>query len=123
MNPMASKLDDHLGALREHAHRGHELEIQVLLPDLEGGDQEIVDAGDERRLQQQLGLRSALLAGDQHFGDGGGFGVGEHAVHVAHEVAAQRNQEQHAQAAAGHADADGLRPGADPASECRARAG
>jgi len=40
-------------------------------------------------LQQEAGLRAALFAGDQHFGDGGGFGIGQNAVHVAHEVAAE----------------------------------
>ena len=75
---------------------------------MKGGDEEIVDAGDGRGLQQQLGLRAAFFAGDQHLGDGGGLGVGEHAVHVAHEVAAQRDEEEHAQAAAREADEDGL---------------
>ena len=58
--------------------------------------------------KQQLGLRAALFAGDQHLGDGRGLGKGKLAVHLAHEVAAQRNQEEHAQAAAGEADEDGL---------------
>jgi hypothetical protein len=38
MKPMASKLEDHAGALGQRAHHGHELEIQVLLPDVKGGD-------------------------------------------------------------------------------------
>ena len=58
--------------------------------------------------EQEFGLRAALFAGDQDFGDGGGLGVGKHAVHLAHEVAAQRDQEQHAETAAGQADEDGL---------------
>ena len=105
---MASKLTATRARSASAAHGGHELEIEVLLPDVEGGDQEIVDAGDGGGLQQQPGLRAALFAGDQHLGDGGGFGVRQLAVHVAHEVAAQRDQEQHAQAAAREADEDGL---------------
>jgi len=50
---------------------------------------------------------SRLLAGDQHLGDGGGFRVREHAVHVAHEVAAQRIRNR-TPAAARDTDADGL---------------
>ena len=96
------------GLVGERADDGHELEIEILLPDVEGGDQKIVDARNRGGLQQQFRLRAALLAGDQDLGDGGGLGVGKDAVHVAHEVAAQRNQEEDAQAAAGHADEDGL---------------
>ena len=59
-------------------------------------------------LDQQLGLGAALLAGDQHLGDGRGFGKGQLAVLLAHEIAAQRNEEENAQAAAGQADEDGL---------------
>ena len=105
---MASKLNDHARPLGQRPHCRDELEVDVLLPDLEGRDEEVVDAGDGGRLQQQLGLRAALFARDQHLGDGRRFGIGKLAVHLAHEVAAQRDQEQHAQAAAGEADEDGL---------------
>ena len=105
---MASKLKTMRARSASESHDRHELKVEVLLPDVKGGDEEVVDAGDGGGLQQQLGLRAALLAGDQHFGDGGGFGIGKHAVHVAHEVAAQRNEEENAEAAAGQADEDGL---------------
>ena len=58
--------------------------------------------------EQEPGLRAALLAGDQHLGDRGRFGVRQLAVHLAHEVAPQRDQEEDAEAAAGEADEDGL---------------
>ena len=61
-------------------HDRDELEVDELLPDLEGGDEEVVDRRD-RRLQQQLRLRAALLAGDQHLGDRRRFRVGELPVH------------------------------------------
>ncbi len=64
--------------------------------------------GDDGGLEQQPGLRAALLAGDEDFGDGRGLGKWELAVHFAHKVAPQRNEEEHAQAAAGQADEDGL---------------
>jgi len=79
------------------------------------GDQEIVRAGDGGGLQQQPGLRAALLAGNQHLGDGGGFRVWQHAVHIAHEIAAQGDEEQHAQASARQAD-EMVCMGADRAS-------
>ena len=108
MKPMASKLKTMRLAIGQRPHHRHELEVQVLLPDVKGGDEEIVDRGDDGGLNQQLGLRAALLAGDQHFGDGRGFGKRQLAVHLAHEIAAQRNKEENAQAAAGQADEDGL---------------
>ena len=94
MKAMASKLATTLRLLGQGAHLRHELEVDELLPDLEGGDEEVVDAGDRRRLQQELGLRAALLAGDQHLGDGGRLREGELAVRLAHEVAPQRDQEE-----------------------------
>ena len=105
---MASKLRAMRALSVRAADHGDELEIEILLPDVEGGGQKIVDAGNGGGLQQELGLRAALLAGYEDFGDGGGFGVGKDAVHVAHEIAAQRNEEEDAEAAAGHADEDGL---------------
>ena len=75
---------------------------------MKSGDKEVVNAGDGGCLQKQLGLRAALFAGDQHFSDGRRLGKGQLAVHLAHEVAAQRNHEEHAQAAARQADEDGL---------------
>ncbi len=56
----------------------------------------------------RLRLRSALLAGDQDFSDGRGLGIGEQAVHVAHEVTTQRDEEEDAETSAGEADEDGL---------------
>ncbi len=53
-------------------------------------------------------MRPALFAGDEHLGDGGGFRIGEDAVHVAHEITAEGDQEEDAEAAAGEADEDGL---------------
>ena len=102
------EVEDHAMAIDQRLHHRHELEVQVLLPDVEGGDEEIVNRGDAGGLEQQLGLRAALLAGDQHLGDGRGFGKGQLAVLLAHEIAAQGNEEENAQAAAGQADEDGL---------------
>ena len=75
---------------------------------MEGGDKEVVNRGDDGGLNQQPGLRAALLAGDQDFGDRRGLRKGQLAVHFAHKVAPQRNEEEDAQAAAGEADEDGL---------------
>ena len=108
MNPMASKLK----TMRPRSARvritRNELQVQILSPHMKRGDKEVVEPGNERCLQQQLGLRAALLAGDQHFGDGRGFRKGKLAVHLAHEVAPQRNDEKNAETAAGQTDEDGL---------------
>ncbi len=99
---------DHLRPLGERPHDGEELEVHELVPDVEGGGEEVVDAGDPRGLEQQLRLRAALLAGHQHLGDRGGLGVGELPVGLPHEVAAKGDEEERAEAAAGQADEDGL---------------
>ena len=59
-------------------------------------------------LQQQLGLRAAAFAGDENFSDGSGFREWKLAVHLAHEVAAQRNDEKNAETSAGQTDEDGF---------------
>jgi hypothetical protein len=100
--------EHHARLVVQVTHDGQELEIDEFLPDLEGGDEEVVDAGDGRRLEQEFGLAAALLAGHQHLGDGSRFRIRQHAVHLAHEVAPQRDQEQHAQDAARQADKDRL---------------
>ena len=105
---MASKLSAMRALSVSSRTTGTNWKSSVLFPDVEGGDKEIVDAGDGGGLEQELGLRSALFAGDQDLGDRGGFGIGKQAVHVAHEVAAQRNEKEDAEAAAGQADEDGL---------------
>ena len=86
--------EDHAAAVGEGAHDGDELQVEIFAPHMKGGDEEVVNAGDAGGLQQQLGLRAAVFAGDQHFGDGCGLRKGELAVHLAHEVAAQRNDER-----------------------------
>ena len=98
---MASKLKTMRPRSASCPDRGHELEVQVLLPDVERGDQEVVNRGDDGGLNQQPGLRAALLAGHQDFGDRRGLRKGQLAVHFAHKVAPQRNEEEDAQAAAG----------------------
>src|SRR5208337_1050943 len=102
------EVEDHAMAIDQRPHDRHKLEVQVLLPDMEGGDEEIVNGGDAGSLEQQLGLGAALLTGDQNLGDRRGFGKGKLAMHLADEIAAQRNEKQNAQAAAGQADEDGL---------------
>ena len=108
MKPMASKLKTMRSRSASDFITGTNWKFEILLPDMEGGDEEVVNRGDAGGLQKQLGLRAALLAGDQHFGDGGRLRKGQLAVLLAHEVAAQRNEEEKAQAAAGQADEDGL---------------
>ena len=100
--------DRDLGAIGERAHDRDELKIQVLLPHVERRRQEVVNAGDGRRLEQQPGLGTALFARHQDLGNGRRFGVRQAAVHLAHEIAAQRDQKRNAQRASGETDEDGL---------------
>ena len=102
------EIEDHAPALGQCPDRGHELEVQVLLPDVERAGQEVVNRGDDRGLNQQSGLGAALLAGHQHFRDRRGLRKGQLAVHFAYKVAPQRNEEEDAKAAAAQADENGL---------------
>ena len=52
-----------------------------------------------------LRQRAAALAGDQHVGAGGAFGIGQHAVLLDDQRAPQRHHHQHAEDAAGRARA------------------
>src|SRR5208337_948662 len=102
------EIEDHAPALGQRLHHREELKIQVLLPDVESGDKEVVNPGNDGGLNQQPGWGTAFLASHEHFGDRRGFGEGELAVHFAHKVAPQRNEEENAKAAPGQADEDGL---------------
>jgi hypothetical protein len=51
---------------------------------------------------------STLFASHQDFSDGGGFREGKLAVHLADKVAAQRDEEEYAEATSGEADEDRL---------------
>jgi hypothetical protein len=103
------EVEDHAAAIGEGAQDGDELQVEGFAPHVKGGDQKIVDAGDAGGLQEQLGLRAAALASDEDLCDGRGFRKGKLAVHLAHEEAAQGNDEEHAETSAGQADEDGCK--------------
>ena len=42
------EVEDHAMAIDQRLHHGHELEVQVLLPDVKGGDEEVVNRCDAR---------------------------------------------------------------------------
>src|SRR5450756_316652 len=102
------ELHDDLRLLGGVLHERQELEVDVLLPDLERRHEEVVDRRDDRRLNEELRLRAALLARDEDFRDRRRLGERELAVHLPHEVPAQRDDEQNAEAATGEADEDRL---------------
>ena len=66
-------------------------------PPAESTDDKVVDSSDESADGEQFGLVSLFFAGDEHFGRGGGFGEREFTVHVAHEIFAERDQQQDAE--------------------------
>ncbi len=102
------EVEDHAAAIGEGAHEGNELQVEIFAPHVKSGDEEIVKGGDAGGLQQHPGLRAAAFAGDENFSDGCGFRERELAVHLAHEEAAQRNDEEHAETSAGETDEDGF---------------
>ena len=102
------KAEDHAAALGQVAHEGDKLKVEILAPNMKCGDKEVVDGGDDGGLQQQLGLRAAFFSGDQHFGDCRRLRERKLAVHLAHKVAAQWNEEENAEAAAGEANENRL---------------
>jgi hypothetical protein len=63
---------------------------------------------DRGRFEQQFGLRTTFFACDQNFCDRGGFRVGKQAVHLAHKIAAQRDQEKYAQATTSETNENGF---------------
>jgi hypothetical protein len=89
-------------------HERYELEVHGLLPDPKRRDEEVVDGRDGRRLDEQLGLRAALLSRDEDLGDRRRFGVRVLPMRLTHEVATQRDQEQDAEASPREADEDRL---------------
>ena len=66
-------------------------------PPAESTDDKVVDSSDESAGGEQFGLVSLFFAGDEHFGRGSGFGEREFTVHVAHEIFAERDQQQDAE--------------------------
>ena len=109
MKATASKRSATLARSASVPHRRDELEVDELVPDVEGGDEEVVD---RRRCPVAC---SRSLACEPPFSPvtstsviAVASGYGKMAVHLAHEVAAQRDQEEDAQAAAGQADEDRL---------------
>src|SRR5262249_3005831 len=102
------KVEDHSAAVGERFHHRHKLQVEVFLPHVKCSHQQVVDPGNAGCLQEQLGLRTALLARYQNLRNCCCFREGELPVHFAHKIAAQRNEEQHAKTSAGKADKDGL---------------
>ena len=78
----------------------HHARGDVLVPPAERGYDEIVESAHDTCQQQWLGLVAALGARDEHLRRSRGFREGVLAVHLAHEVLAERNEEQDADDAA-----------------------
>ena len=93
-------LEDHLRLNGQVVHERQEAEVDELVPGPDADRQELVDAADGDAQDQGLGLLAAGLARDEDLGRGGRFGEGEPPVLLDAEIAAERDQEQHAQAAA-----------------------
>ena len=86
--------------VRELAGARHRV-ADVLPEEVEGPRQRLPQRADAEAAEHQSGQLAAALAGDQHFGARRAFGVGQHAVFLDDQRAAQRHHHQHAEDAAG----------------------
>ena len=73
---------------------------EVLIPQSERADDEVVEAAYQAGEQEGLGLAAALRARHQHLRGGRGLGEGILAVHVLDEILAEGDEEEDAQHAA-----------------------
>ncbi len=90
----------HLGFVGEGLAETDDRRGDGLAPGTEGGDDKVVQTAHQTGGEQGLGTGSAALAAHEHLCGGRGFGEGIFAVHLAHEIFPEGNQEQDAQHAA-----------------------
>jgi len=103
---LRSHLHPDLGTLEPPQHLGG-----VLGPQLERRHQNLVAEGDPERLEDGLRVDPAALPGDQHLGARGPLGIGQVAVFLHDERAAERDHHQDAEHPAGdrqHGDPSNL---------------
>ena len=93
-------LEHELSLVGSHGAPFHDARCKALVPPVDGSHDEVVQTADEAGDEQWLSLRAALGSADEHLRGGCGFGEGILAVHVLHEVFAERNHEQDAEDAA-----------------------
>ena len=93
-------LEDHLHVVGKSLEGWDGLGGEHLFPPAESREQEVVQTTHKAGNEQRTGLVAALLATDEHLGSRGSLGERELAVHVAHEVLAEGDEEQDAQDAA-----------------------
>ncbi len=102
--------------------KGHELaledlaepdraETQELRPGVEGRGEAVVQRADAGGHREDLALAAGAFAREQDFGGCGAFGPRKLAVHLDHEVVAQRDQEEDAETATEKRDHDDLENG------------
>ena len=93
-------LEHQFGFLGQVFAQSHHATGEVLIPPAEGSHDEVVESAHQSGYQQRLGLVAALGSAHQHLCRGRGFGEGILAVHVAHEILAEGDEEQDADDAA-----------------------
>ena len=94
------ELQHHLGFIGQGLAQADHRRGKRLAPGTEGGNDKVVQTAHQTGCEQGLGTSSAALAAYEHLRGGRGFREGVLAVHLAHEIFPERNEEQDAQHAA-----------------------
>ena len=89
-------LEHELRLLGYRLSEAHDACGEVLVPQPERGYDEVIQSSNKSREEQRLCLIAALCAAHQYLRRGCGFRERILPVHVAHEIFAERNEEQNA---------------------------
>ena len=93
-------LEHELGMVGDILSQASDARGEVLIPQSEGADDEVVETAYQAGEQEGLGLAAALRARHQHLRGGRGLGEGILAVHILDEILAEGDEEKDAQHAA-----------------------
>ena len=95
------ELEDKLGLVGYHIAQRADAACELLIPETEGRHCKVVETADDAGLEQQhQASRAAALAGDKYLSRGRGLGEGILAVHVAHKIFTEGDEEEYAERSA-----------------------
>ena len=93
-------LEDELRLVGQLLTEANNARREILVPEAERGHEEVIQSAHDSSHQQGFGLVAALRTAHEHLRGGRSLGEGVFSVHLAHEILAERNQEQDADDAA-----------------------
>ena len=91
------EFEHHLGLVCYHVADVSEGSADGFRPRSERGDGEVIQTADKACQRQRFGTLAAAFTAHQHLGRGRGFREGILAVHLAHEILAEGDEEEYAQ--------------------------